>query len=57
MSSKNKATDWSSGSEALIKQSLLVGNLTAAVELCFKSGKMAEERPKTVLFKALFISF
>jgi len=37
-----KGTDWSSGPEALIKQSLLVGNLTAAVELCFKSGKMAE---------------
>jgi len=38
----SKTTDWSSGPEALIKQSLLVGNLTAAVELCFKSGKMAE---------------
>lgn len=38
----SKVTDWSSGPEALIKQSLLVGNLTAAVELCFKSGKMAE---------------
>merc|ERR1719253_2007518 len=34
--------DWSSGPEALIKQSLLVGNLTAAVECCFKSGRMAE---------------
>lgn len=38
----SKVTDWSSGPEALIKQALLVGNLTAAVELCFKSGKMAE---------------
>lgn len=42
LSTKGKTTDWSSGPEALIKQSLLVGNLTAAVELCFKSGKMAE---------------
>lgn len=37
-----KSTDWSVGPEALIKQSLLVGNLTAAVEICFKSGRMAE---------------
>lgn len=35
-------TDWSAGPEALIKQALLVGNLTAAVECCFKSGRMAE---------------
>jgi len=38
----DKTTDWSSGPEALIKQSLLVGNLAAAVECCFKSGRMAE---------------
>lgn len=37
-----KTTDWSAGPEALIKQSLLVGNLAAAVECCFKSGRMAE---------------
>mmetsp|Transcript_17174 Transcript_17174/g.36925 ORF Transcript_17174/g.36925 Transcript_17174/m.36925 type:complete len:1182 (+) Transcript_17174:168-3713(+) len=36
------STNWSSGPESLIKQSLLVGNLTAAVECCFKSGRMAE---------------
>lgn len=35
-------TDWSTGPESLVKQSLLVGNLTAAVECCFKSGRMAE---------------
>merc|ERR1719261_757770 len=35
-------TDWSSGPEALIKKSLLIGNLAAAVECCFKSGRMAE---------------
>jgi len=40
--SQQKTTDWSSGAEALIKQSLLVGNLTAAVECCFKSGRMSE---------------
>lgn len=34
--------DWSAGPEAIIKRSLLVGNLTAAVECCFKSGLMAE---------------
>jgi protein transport protein SEC31 len=34
--------DWSAGPEALIKKSLLVGNLPAAVECCFKSGRMAE---------------
>jgi protein transport protein SEC31 len=38
----SKSTDWSAGPEALIKSSLLVGNLTAAVECCFKSGRMAE---------------
>ncbi|CAE8629816.1 unnamed protein product [Polarella glacialis] len=38
----SRLTDWSAGPEALIKQNLLVGNLTAAVECCFKSGKMAE---------------
>jgi len=38
----DKTTDWSAGPENLIKQSLLVGNLTAAVECCFKSGRMAE---------------
>eukprot|EP00930_Biecheleria_cincta_P047446 TRINITY_DN3289_c0_g1_i1.p1 TRINITY_DN3289_c0_g1~~TRINITY_DN3289_c0_g1_i1.p1 ORF type:complete len:1199 (+),score=239.56 TRINITY_DN3289_c0_g1_i1:57-3653(+) len=37
-----KASDWATGPEAIIKQSLLVGNLTAAVECCFKSGRMAE---------------
>eukprot|EP00930_Biecheleria_cincta_P047447 TRINITY_DN3289_c0_g2_i1.p1 TRINITY_DN3289_c0_g2~~TRINITY_DN3289_c0_g2_i1.p1 ORF type:complete len:1170 (+),score=202.35 TRINITY_DN3289_c0_g2_i1:163-3510(+) len=37
-----KETDWSAGPEALIKQSLMVGNLAAAVECCFKSGRMAE---------------
>jgi len=36
------ATDWGAGPEAIIKQSILVGNLTAAVECCFKHGKMAE---------------
>jgi len=40
--SQQSTTDWASGPEALIKQSLLVGNLTAAVECCFKSGRMAE---------------
>jgi protein transport protein SEC31 len=34
--------DWSAGSEALVKKSLLIGNLPAAVECCFKSGRMAE---------------
>lgn len=34
--------DWSVGPEAIIKKALLVGNLTAAVECCFKSGLMAE---------------
>lgn len=34
--------DWSEGPQAIIKRSLLVGNLTAAVECCFKSGLMAE---------------
>lgn len=36
------SSDWSEGPELLIKQSLLVGNLPAAVECCFKSGKLAE---------------
>jgi len=40
--SDEKTTDWSSGPEALIKQALLVGNLAAAVECCFKHGRMAE---------------
>mmetsp|Transcript_44420 Transcript_44420/g.128550 ORF Transcript_44420/g.128550 Transcript_44420/m.128550 type:complete len:1175 (+) Transcript_44420:84-3608(+) len=35
-------TDWSAGPEAIIKQSILVGNLPAAVECCFQSGRMAE---------------
>eukprot|EP00928_Gymnodinium_smaydae_P038699 TRINITY_DN26635_c0_g1_i1.p1 TRINITY_DN26635_c0_g1~~TRINITY_DN26635_c0_g1_i1.p1 ORF type:complete len:1161 (+),score=204.92 TRINITY_DN26635_c0_g1_i1:294-3485(+) len=34
--------DWSNGPEALIKKSLLVGDLPAAVECCFKSGRWAE---------------
>lgn len=34
--------DWSAGPEALIKKSLLIGNLPAAVECCFKCGRMAE---------------
>lgn len=34
--------NWSSGPEALIKEALLIGNLAAAVECCFKSGRMAE---------------
>lgn len=37
-----KTTDWSSGAELMIKESLLIGNLEAAVECCFKSGRMAE---------------
>jgi len=37
-----KVTDWSAGPEAIIKQSILVGNLAAAVECCFQSGRMAE---------------
>jgi len=37
-----QATDWSAGPEAIIKQSILVGNLAAAVECCFQSGRMAE---------------
>jgi len=36
------ATDWSAGPEAIIKQSILVGNLPVAVECCFQSGRMAE---------------
>mmetsp|Transcript_20665 Transcript_20665/g.53816 ORF Transcript_20665/g.53816 Transcript_20665/m.53816 type:complete len:945 (-) Transcript_20665:177-3011(-) len=39
---QDSVTNWSAGPESLIKQSLLVGNLTAAVECCFKSGRMAE---------------
>jgi protein transport protein SEC31 len=35
-------TDWSGGAELMIKESLLIGNLAAAVECCFKAGKMAE---------------
>lgn len=35
-------TDWSGGAELMIKESLLIGNLPAAVECCFKAGKMAE---------------
>lgn len=35
-------TDWSAGPEAIIKQSILVGNLPVAVECCFQSGRMAE---------------
>lgn len=37
-----KTTDWSAGPELMIKEALLIGNLEAAVECCFKSGKMAE---------------
>ncbi|CAK0805672.1 unnamed protein product, partial [Prorocentrum cordatum] len=40
--SGSKKVDWSTGPEAIIKQSLLVGNLTAAVECCFKNNRMAE---------------
>lgn len=35
-------TDWSGGAELMIKEALLIGNLAAAVECCFKAGKMAE---------------
>lgn len=42
LSGSSKTTDWGTGPEALIKQALLVGNLTTAVECCFKSGLMAE---------------
>jgi len=35
-------TDWSKGPEAIIKKNLLVGNIAAAVECCFKSNRMAE---------------
>mmetsp|Transcript_11336 Transcript_11336/g.21478 ORF Transcript_11336/g.21478 Transcript_11336/m.21478 type:complete len:1133 (-) Transcript_11336:68-3466(-) len=38
----SKTTDWSAGPELMIKEALLIGNLEAAVECCFKSGKMAE---------------
>jgi len=34
--------DWSQGPEALIRQFLVCGNLLAAVECCFKSGRYAE---------------
>lgn len=37
-----RTTDWSSGAELMIKEALLIGNLEAAVECCFKSGRMAE---------------
>lgn len=35
-------TDWNAGPEALIRQSFLVGNREAAVEICLKSGRMAD---------------
>ncbi|KAF4663760.1 protein transport protein S31 [Perkinsus chesapeaki] len=35
-------TDWSSGVEHIIKQSLLVGDLNAAVDCCMRSGKYAD---------------
>ena len=35
-------TDWNSGPEALIKGSLLCGDLRAAVEMCVQTGRMAE---------------
>lgn len=35
-------TDWSQGPEALIKQSLLVGDFEGAVECCMRCGKFAD---------------
>eukprot|EP00928_Gymnodinium_smaydae_P038057 TRINITY_DN26327_c0_g5_i1.p1 TRINITY_DN26327_c0_g5~~TRINITY_DN26327_c0_g5_i1.p1 ORF type:complete len:1130 (-),score=215.34 TRINITY_DN26327_c0_g5_i1:160-3549(-) len=39
---RSGSNDWSDGPDALIKKSLMIGNLPAAVECCFKSGRMAE---------------
>ena len=33
--------DWTAGPEALIKESLLIGDLACAVEVCLKCGRMA----------------
>jgi protein transport protein SEC31 len=35
-------TDWSTGPESLVKKSMLIGDLPAAVEVCLKSGRMAD---------------
>ena len=35
-------TDWSQGPEAIIKQSLLIGDITSAVECCLKCGRFAD---------------
>ncbi len=36
------ASDWSRGPELLIKESLLIGDLPCAVEVCLKAGRMAD---------------
>lgn len=35
-------TDWTQGPEAIIKQSILIGNVEAAVECCMKCGRYAD---------------
>lgn len=37
-----QAADWASGPEALIRKNFLVGNRTAAVEICLKCGRLAD---------------